>query len=213
LAWDTTFWPPRSKRLPKKAVKRKEVHEPHPKLKEWKELRKNLKKSGRGDEISTAFAELLGCYTTECGNTSYLRQRFVEFIFRYCPTSEWSLLPHPMENRDRSMQHMFGLPRNPFWRNKLPWDVYPEQIPEDVARELMSDAYKHRCNYTHEGQSPPHGQLDCSHWFFEVQLVPEGPQLTAIVLPTFRLLAFIAYRSILAYARNSLVRPDSMSSR
>ena len=179
------------------AIRRKDVAPKHHALEEWKEIAKS----------NPEFERLLSTYQQEVGKNKYIGKRFEEFVMRYCPPDQWLELEHPRENSIKYSSELTGDNHNWEWITKKQWyEIYPEDLTEKEIRKLIFDAYTHRSKYTHEGENPPHRSPDSNNRFFDKETVVDYDEKTEqfrgiheIVLPNFRLIAFIARKSILNY--------------
>ncbi|WP_074596258.1 hypothetical protein [Bacillus cereus] len=175
----------------RKAIKRKRVVSKHPLEEKWK------KYAEENEDISQLFEE----YSRLSGENKQLVKRFVEFVLEYCPPNQWNQLEHPSE------WDLAAIPEdirpNFNWIIEDHWDeIYPESIPEKEIRDILSGAYKHRSQYTHEGKNPPHSSpSDGVLKYFEKQMiVSEEPfKIIELTYPTFNLMSFIAKKSIQNY--------------
>ncbi|MGW6384176.1 hypothetical protein, partial [Peribacillus butanolivorans] len=146
-----------------KAIKRKKVVKENPIKKEWKELAKT----------NEEFSSLLIKYQDELSKNKYLGIRFVEFIMQYCPPVEWFELEHPYENRNKFMSDFSG--DNQDWDTEKKEDErYPDDLSDIEIKNILSDVYKHRSNYTHEGKNPPHRYPNNWSRFFENERIIEA---------------------------------------
>ncbi|WP_410979505.1 hypothetical protein [Bacillus cereus] len=171
-----------------KAIKRKPVVSKHPLEEKWK------KYAEENEDISQLFKE----YSRLSGENKQLRKRFVEFVLEYCPPNQWNQLEHPSE---RDLAAILENIRSNFnWIIEDHWDeFYPEGIPEKDIIEILSDAYKHRSQYTHEGKKPPHSSPSGNvlKYFEKQMIVSEDPfKIIELTYPTFNLMSFIAKKSI-----------------
>jgi hypothetical protein len=90
------------------------------------------------------------------------------------------------------------------------WDeTYPSDLPENSVTEVLSDLYKYRSRFTHEGAAPPNRNPTSYNRYFdkEMEYDQNTGQLRELLLPNFRLISFIAHRSILNFARRRLQAP------
>jgi hypothetical protein len=174
------------------AIPRNLVAEKHPEEDKWKV-------AARENETIRA---LLAAYKAERGKTQYLRQRFTRFILQYCPPSSWNELEHPHENLSAYLAEIAPQQRHDSLTRRSRFEIYPADLPEDFVLEVIGNLYKYRSNYTHEGVAPPHRHpVSYNHFFDHEFEYDEGTGTMAqLILPNFRLVAFIAQRSILAYA-------------
>ncbi|MFF2291026.1 hypothetical protein [Peribacillus butanolivorans] len=175
-----------------------------PKIKH--DLENQWEQMAKSDEtISELFAE----YKKLRSNDKKLRERFVEFVFEYCPPKEWEKLEHPQESSLPSEDR-----ENWEWITKKSWDeIYPEDLQnedskDELLREIISDSYKYRSKFTHEGSAPPHRQPNSYNRFFDVEHQTKEMngkyEFSQIILANFSLLAFIAKNSIIAYAKSKV---------
>jgi hypothetical protein len=175
-----------------RAIPRKQVAERHPDEKAWAAAARD----------NPVLRTVLMAYKAERGKSQYLRRRFTEFILRYCPPAAWQQLEHPHSNLEAYIegltQRAYPLART----RRSPFELYPEDIPEELALDVISNLYKYRSNYTHEGAAPPHRHPVNYNRFFddELEFDEEKGTVRRLLLPNYRLVAFIAQRSILAYA-------------
>jgi hypothetical protein len=185
--------------IAQKAVAKKEFAEKHPQEEAWKSASKN----------NPMVKELLTAYRDERGKTQYLRKRFVKYILDYCPPSQWSDLEHPMSNLQSFLQEIMPTGQYDHLTEKE-WDeTYPSDLPENSVTEVLSDLYKYRSRFTHEGAAPPNRNPTSYNRYFdkEMEYDQNTGQLRELLLPNFRLISFIAHRSILNFARRRLQAP------
>lgn len=162
--------------------------------------------------------ELLEAYRELRGQNKYLGRRFVEFILKYCPVSSWDQMPHPFGTIISHLgETTEGIDIS--WVTRKQWyEVYPSDLPLDLPegsplelqkytiRKILSDAYDHRSRFAHEGRTPPH-QTPVSHnKYFDIDFLynSRAGGVEQLILPNLHLIAFIAQRSILAYAKSQL---------
>ncbi len=176
------------------AIEREKFAKSHPSEQRWKELAKH----------NADVKELLGAYRQERGNSRYLKRRFVEFVFDYCPPCLWHEMSHPMDNLASRLGEVQCELDWSWLPGKKWWEVYPADLSEEMVRRILSDAYDHRSGFTHGGKPPPHRQPNSTNRFFDIQYELESRGVKRIVLPTFRLMAFIAQRSITTYAESRI---------
>ena len=179
-----------------KAVRRKVVAEKHPQEDAWRSASKN----------NPTIKDLLTAYLQERGKSQYLRKRFVKFILDYCPPSQWADLEHPMANLVSYLQELSRSDQHEHLTTKR-WDeIYPSDLPENLIREVLSDLYKTRSNFTHEGAAPPHRNPISYNRYFDIEIEydQDTGELRELLLPNFRLISFIAQRSILSFAQSRL---------
>lgn len=174
------------------AVKRKKVALRHAKEEEWKML------SEENEDIK----QLFSLYKEERGKSQYIGKRFVEFIIEYCPPIQWEELGHPMQNRYNFMAEISGEEND--WYTKKQWfEKYPNEFDENKIREILLNLYSYRSKFTHEGKNPPHKSPESYNRFFDIETIykeKDGEyRVEDIILPNFRLVSFIANRSIRNY--------------
>ena len=171
------------------AIERKDVVEPHPCEQKWEQLAKSCEYA----------KELLDAYKVKVGESSYLRRRFVKFVFQYCPHSTWGELAHPMENLVSYSTEAEEVPDVSWLTEKNLHEVYPSDLSEKDIRAILSDTYTYRSKFTHKGKSPPHQQPNSHNRYFDLVLVWDKNKVKRIVVPNFQFIAFIAQRSILEF--------------
>jgi hypothetical protein len=153
------------------------------------------------------FKELLNAYKKERGKQHYLKERFVEFIMRYCPPQNWEQLEPWFEDFQLYHEQLSGW--KPYFPTKKAfWDVYPSGLPEKKVRKILADAYDFRSKFTHRGEPPPYKNPISYNRFFDVEREYDWNsaklKTREWVLPNFRLMSFIARNSILAYTQSLL---------
>lgn len=166
--------------------------------------------SSEGDWISRArsdpvFKELFAAYRKERGKNQYLAKSFVEFILRYCPINSWDGLEHPYSNIEQIRSELTGeTPHN--WLTEKKW--FEVDLSEGKIRKMLHDAYSHRSGFIHRGQSPPHQQPVSSNRFFEevFEYNESRRSVDRLIIPNFKLMAYIAQHSILNFARECTER-------
>lgn len=183
------------------AISRASVKDKNPLEKEWKKLA----------ESNEAIKELYKTYRESRGKDKYISRRFSKFILKYCPVETWGLLEHPYQNivtnyAESNAENNWGWLTQKKWFEKYPSDLSPDEI-----ETILSDLYKHRSNFTHQGMSPPHRDPDGYNRFFEEELIFEIDDKTGeyyhkkLIIPNYRLVAFIAYNSIIEFAKSKRV--------
>jgi len=171
------------------AIEKKTFVQQHPCEEKWKLLAKSCEYA----------KELLDAYKAEVSKSHYLKRRLVEFMFQYCSPSTWDELAHSTENLVSYLTETEEVP-DLSWLTEKRWpEVYPSDLSEDRIREILSDTYIHRSKFTHKGESPPHDQPNSHNRYFDSVLVWDKNKVKWIVVPNFRLIAFIAQRSILEF--------------
>ncbi|TKI87282.1 hypothetical protein FC699_29505 [Bacillus wiedmannii] len=174
-----------------KAIKDREVISKHPLVEEWKSIA----------ETNESVKELFKEYRRASSMNKYIRKRFVEFIMKYCPPSQWDKLKHPFEEIALQSAELTGEKND--WITKKQWyEIYPEDLTEEEIRDILSDAYKHRSQFTHQGKNPPHKNPNSFNRFFEKEIIIKEDipfDRYELILPNFRLMSFIVKNSILNY--------------
>lgn len=184
------------------AIKRKIVAPQHDLLQQWKI-------SAKTDLL---FNQLFTEYKQELGKNKYIGKRFVEFVMKYCPPSQWQELEHPSENINSYIKEFTAEFHDWSWTTKKQWyEIYPEDLTEDQIRGMLIDCYNYRSKFTHEGKSPPYRTPDSHNRFFDKETIVDYDEKTEelksiydVVLPNFRLISFIAKKSILNYFKDRL---------
>ena len=180
--------------IAKTAIKRKSVATQHDLFDKWKEI----------SQSDPEFNQLFKTYQQERSKNQYLGRRLVEFVMRYCPPEQWNELEHPEENSTGYTSEMSHGSHDWSWVTKKKWyEIYPEDLTEEEIRKLISDCYVHRSTFTHEGKNPPHQTPYSSNRFFDKETVVDDKtnefRMYEVVLPNYRLISFIAKRSIFNY--------------
>jgi hypothetical protein len=183
------------------AIERKVFVQQHPSEEEWRQLAESNKR----------IKELLNEYKTERDKSLHLKKRFVEFVLQYCPPSLWDEMSHPFDNLVSYLEETTGKRDLTRLTEKKWYEVYPSDLPLDLPensppdlrqytiRKILSDTYRYRSRFTHEGKSPPHQDPTGHNKYFDLVFVVDKKGVKRIVVPNFRLIAFIAQRSILAF--------------
>lgn len=178
------------------AIPRDDVKEQHPAEDDW--ISRSLSDS--------VFKELFAAYRQERGKNQYHARRFVEFILRYCPVNSWDGLESPYSDIAKFRAELTGeTPDN--WLTERRWfECYPSDLNEGQIKIMLRDAYKHRSGFIHRGVSPPHQQPDSSNRFFEevFEYDESRKSLARLIVPNFRLMAYIAQHSIVNFARECI---------
>ncbi|WP_218923631.1 hypothetical protein [Bacillus toyonensis] len=174
-----------------KAIKDKEVISKHPLVEEWKSIAKD----------NESVDELFNEYKRISSMNKYIGKRFVEFIMKYCPPSQWDKLKHPHEDIALESAEVTGKKND--WITKKQWyEIYPVDLTEEEIRDILLNAYKHRSEFTHQGKNPPHKNPNSFNRFFEQKVIFKEDipfDRYELILPNFRLMGFIAKNSILNY--------------
>lgn len=165
---------------------------------QWNELAKS------NQTINELFSE----YKKLRNNEKHLRERFVEFIFMFCPPMEWKKVKHPQEH---ILSAYLPEEREQWrWVTEKRWDeIYPEDLEDKLLKVIISDSYKYRSNFTHAGSPPPHKQPNSNNRFFDVEHTFKEKNgeydYKQVILINFNLLSFIARNSILSYAESKVI--------
>lgn len=181
------------------AIKRKDVIVKHPLYEQWQNISKT----------NYEVLKLLNAYQKEIGNNHYIGKRFVNFVMNYCPPDKWSELEHPYENMlayaSKQTNHDWS------WATKKRWDeIYPEDLTEQDIRKILSDIYKYRSNFTHKGEYPPNRIPESYNRYFDKELITKVDNkinrfyISETILPNFRLISFLAKRSIFNYIKQQV---------
>jgi hypothetical protein len=182
-----------------KAVGREGFAVIHPDEAQWRAVAKS----------NPSIKRLLAAYRQYSANDRFLKKRFITFIQKYAPVETWEQLESP-DSEWRKRDHERGDHR---------WDwveavrhrdeVHPNQLNKAAVRRILSDMYDFRSRFAHEGQSPPHRYADSRSRYFDVIFLYDkrtGAPGKRLLLPNFRLMAFITWQSINSYL-HSLAAP------
>lgn len=133
--------------------------------------------------------ELLKAYQDASSKNYDLKKRYVDFILKYAPITEWEqAVPDPNE-------HITSL--TTYKLTKRDSDIYPEELTEELIAKLLGDSYSHRSGYVHQGQQPPHKEIGfTSTRFFEIEYGVLGNNYTTAIRPTYEALKGLAKYSI-----------------
>ncbi len=178
------------------AIKVEDIQEDDLNEEKWKV---RAEKDEEYSELFSAFQDLK--------SKSRLKERFVEFVFKYCPPEDWENMEHP---------HAFLLDLKnslKFATEKRWYEKYPKDIPEDYLREIVGDTYKYRSRFVHAGKQPPHGNSISTNKFFEEQTFFTNGYKEAhtVFLINYNLLSYIAHQSIRNYILE-IPREEKLSS-
>jgi hypothetical protein len=175
-----------------RAVPLKEVKEEHPDEHLWSEAAK----------ADTTVKALYRAYREEKGKNKYLRKRFVQFVLNYCPPNTWAELEHPMANLRSYLEEVGVASSWDHLTKRSFFEVYPEDLPEQLVKEVLKNLYTYRSKFTHEGLAPPNRDPTSHNRFFDLQyeLDEHTGKAVQLLLPNYSLVAFIAQRSILTFA-------------
>ncbi|WP_308722193.1 hypothetical protein [Paenibacillus polysaccharolyticus] len=184
--------------IAQKAITRDSVKDKHPLEKQWKILA----------ESNEVIKELYKTYKESSGKNKYISKRFSKFILKYCPVDTWELLEHPDQNKV-SYYDELNYGNNWRWLTQKKWfEKYPSDLTQDEIETILSDLYKHRSNFTHQGLSPPHSYPDGHNRFFEEEHSSKIDDKTGkyyhetLIIPNYRLVSFIAYNSIIEFGKS-----------
>ncbi|WP_394512586.1 hypothetical protein [Priestia aryabhattai] len=192
------------------------------KEKEEKERKKNRKLlepkwielSKDNLDIQALFDEYQDLLSKKSGDVLTLTERFVNFILENCPIEKWNEFEHPRKNRSDKNQEDIkksSLPEE--FKRKMrpsPYELIDGIQPTDLTLEqinnILRDLYKHRSKFVHRGESPPHIYPVSYSRFFDSFLISnkENDELNEIVVPTYDFLSFIAYHSIINFAKSKI---------
>ncbi|WP_194866767.1 hypothetical protein [Pseudoalteromonas sp. PPB1] len=134
----------------------------HVRHNEWKKLTKD------DPELNALFQH----YCTLQGNDKRLKERFADFVFKYCPVELWGNLYD-----DGILQHGF----NSHWNSGVEFsreknEFTPAFFKAIQLENIVKDTYKYRSNFVHRGESAPHKHpvLSSLQRFFELQFNHDG---------------------------------------
>jgi hypothetical protein len=180
------------------AIAREEVAERHPSEQQWTEVAKR----------DPLVKELLATYKDARGKNQYLKKRFVTFILRYCPPAVWAELENPLAHLDQYLEKFDPPPGITKHEIRQFFQIYPEDLPEDQVSEVLENLYNYRSIFTHKGQPPPHRSPTSSKRYFdkEEEFDPKTGKSKTLILPNYRLVAFLVQRCAFAYGRELLQR-------
>jgi hypothetical protein len=186
-------------------VSRDAVKDVNPLDKEW----------GNRAKVDAEFKVLFDAYKSARGGNSYLGKRFHKFIFDYCPSSIWeSHIPPVDDNINKHLYELTGVDysRESFDEKKI------SDLGDDDISKIISDTYKYRSKFTHEGQSPPHEDPASNARFIDViRFNLTGAQIENLIkqkkfdqlersgyvyLASFNLLTFISKYCLMKYAND-----------
>ena len=149
----------------------------------------------------TEFREVYAEFKKLLDSNRFLKKRFVSFILEYCPLQDRDNLPHPYKEMNDYHEEIFGSKHSETFLQDR-WDtIKPAQLDLASARRLLEDAYNSRSQFIHSGK-PPRNQDPGSHsHYFEQIFEANEKGFRTVIVPTYRLLDYIARRSILGYLR------------
>ncbi len=171
------------------AVKRDKVKEAHPSEDIWSQKAKE----------DDAFDELLTAYRESRGQNKYLKARYIEFVIKFAPVKDWEqLVPPPFMERAGYIEESSPQHRLDHVLRRNPWEKFPVDLSIEKIHEILSNSYKHRSLFVHQGIQPPHMEPIPSGRFFQELISKDG----TILLPNYELLLGIAQRSISCWAES-----------
>lgn len=175
--------------IAQKAIKRDKVKIKHPSEKEWK-LR------SESDEL---FNSLLTEYLNARGKNEYLRERFIQFLKKFAPVSDWEkYVDHPMNDLSDYLSEISPAHNRGSMEKKHFFETYPDDLAPDVIEKIISDSYVHRSCFIHRGEQPPHKDPSPSlNRFFQDYREFDGHRMTETILPNYELLLGLAKHSII----------------
>lgn len=180
--------------IAQKAIKRDKVKKKHSHEKLWKERAK----------IDKEFEILLNEYKEARGRNEYLRERFVKFLQKYAPVSEWlDYIEHPNQDLVESIEEN-SPEHNAFHLvEKKTFEKYPEDLSEEEIELLISNIYVHRSCFVHRGEQPPHKEprASTSRFFQKVHDYDNSQSLREYLLPNHELLVSLCRNSILNWLK------------
>jgi hypothetical protein len=170
-------------------------------------LESTWKVKAKGDPI---FEKLYESYKTLRGNNSYLSERYVKFIMDFAPQIKWiDLVPDPEEYIKNLLMSINEILPNKnqydqIIAEKRSFEVYPEELNDSQIKEILSNSYKYRSEFVHQGKQPPHSEVNGQKRFFE----KFGDAFNSIkdnklLLPTYDLIVNIAKYSIMNWAESN----------
>jgi hypothetical protein len=176
--------------IAQKAVSRDEVKEQEVNELLWKNKSKE----------DPVFSELYASFKKARGGNAYLKERYIKFILDYAPVKDWEkYVPHPNEGLIDTI-----LESNPTYDIQHLLDSGDERVYEqgDIdIRKLLSDSYKYRSSFVHNGQQPPHREPNPQTRFFQRYYQFSEDDFKIILLPNYQLLLGIARNSILSWLK------------
>lgn len=133
------------------------------------------------------------------GKRYYINKKFKDFIYEYCPVTEWdNLLPvNEMVSQIPTIhrQHISG------------W--FPSELSAEDLDFSLRVTYALRCNFVHEGHQPPHNHPDISVMpYFEHDKFSytyekrKGKEKEKVTKETY----LITYDLMLAIAKSSIMK-------
>jgi len=165
-----------------KAINKKALEKKHPLESEW---------SKRAKEDSD-FGELFGAYKEARSKNQFLKERFVEFINKFAPSSDWeNIVPHQFQDYVDSSPKFHS-----YLLEKQLDEKYPSDLSKEEITKLISDLYTHRSCFIHRGEQPPHQHPLSYNRFFQEHREYKERILKESLLPNYELLIGIARHSI-----------------
>lgn len=150
-------------------------------------------------KVNTKIKPLLDKYKVSKENSYQLSRRFREFILTYCAPSEWDNVEHPDDYMKDDPEYKYIYDEELINRAQR---FKPSRLKPRFIKEIINDSYTYRSKFTHEGQPPPNTQPEPYEHFFEVIMIKnEKKGLTEKYVMSYRLLAFIAKKSIMSYLK------------
>lgn len=170
-------------------------------------LESTWKEKAKGDPI---FEKLYESYKTLRGNNSYLSERYVKFIMDFAPQIKWiDLVPDPEEYIKKLLISLNEILPNQnqydqIIAEKRSFEVYPEELNDSEIKDILSNSYKYRSEFVHQGKQPPHREVNGQKRFFEKFGDPfNSIKDNKLLLPTYDLIVNIAKYSIINWAESN----------
>ncbi len=179
--------------IARRAISRREVAERHDQEDKWEQ-------AAIQDPVVSA---VLRAYRYERGKNQYLRKRFVKYVLRYCPPREWLRLEHPLADIKAHLDTLGHTGSTNHLVRKHWFELYPEDLPEPLIEGILGNLYTYRSIFTHEGKAPPHRNPISYNRYFdeELEFDEDSGEVRRLILPNYRLVAFIAQQAILAFGK------------
>lgn len=125
-----------------------------------------------------------------------ITELFINFILDNCPIKQWSDMIHPYKNRMDNHNRSYLISDG----------IAPNELDEEYIRKILKDCYDIRSKFTHTGENPPHMYPGSSNRYFDDFYVfdQNHNEYSRKLVPTYDFMSFLAYRSIINFAKSKL---------
>jgi len=154
------------------------------------------------------FAALYKAYKESRGNNQYIKERYIKFIKLYSPFEKWEeYVKHPYSELYDSVKEIHNDYDNQRLLTKNWFEKYPSDLSDAELESILSDSYKYRSFFVHQGQQPPHNDPNPSYYrFFQECRSYQNGKYEDKVLPNYELIISISKFSLLNYIKEITIK-------